>query len=366
MAHSETSRAAVVTAANRPIEIWDVAIPALEPGSLLVRVDVSTLCGTDVHRWHGDLGAGPGPFITGHEPCGVVEEMNGERTDILGEPVRPGDRVVWSYVSCGHCYWCAVALQPCVCPQRMSWGHNPVDRFPHLLGSCAEYMYVPPSSQIVHVPETVSSAAAAAAACAYRTVMHGFDRLGALKSHETVLIQGSGPLGIFAGAVARDHGAKTVLVTGAPKGRLEMARRMGADAVLDVEEVGNPAERVQWVYEHTADRGADVVIQAANNAAVPEGLRMLRSGGRYVSIGAGGRAALAVEELTQEMTFFTIRSGEPRHWLQALDFLASRWTTYPFDDMTERTYPLEAINDAMAAMAGYQLVKAAIEPGGQP
>lgn len=362
MASSQTCRAAVVTAPRQAIEIWDVPIPALEPGALLVRVELSTLCGTDVHRWHGDLSAGPGPYVTGHEPCGVIEEINGERTDILGQPVRPGDRVVWSYVSCGHCYWCSVARQPCVCPHRMSWGHNPVDRFPFLLGSCAEHMYVPSSSQLIRVPEPVSSAAAAASACAYRTVMHGFDCLGAVKSHETVLVQGSGPLGIFAVAVAREHGAKTVLVTGAPEARLAMAARMGADAVLNIDEVTDPAQRVAWVAEHTAGRGADVIIQAAGNAAVPEGLRMLRAGGRYVSIGGGGSADVAVGMLPQEMTFFTIRSGEPRHWLQALDFLASRWDRYPFDQMTDRSFSLEAINQAMEAMAGYQLIKPVIDP----
>ena len=62
---------------------------------------------------------------------------------------------------------------------RASWGHNRSDREPYLLGSCAEYMYVPPSSLIIKVPEEVSSASAAA--CAYRTVMHGFDKLGAIK-----------------------------------------------------------------------------------------------------------------------------------------------------------------------------------------
>jgi L-iditol 2-dehydrogenase len=366
MAGQRRSRAAVVTAPNRPIEIWDLPVPDLEPGALLVRVDASTLCGTDVHRWRGSLEAGPGPFVTGHEPCGFVEDIRGARTDILGAPLRPGDRVVWSYVSCGHCYWCSVALQPCLCPRRLSWGHNPVDRHPILLGSCAEYMYVPPSCQVVHVPDVVSSASAAAAACAYRTVMHGFDRLGAVKSHETVLIQGSGPLGIFAAAVARDHGAKTVLVAGAPRARLEMAARMGADAVIDIGEVGQPEQRVEWVRDHTAGRGADVVIQAATNEAVPEGLRMLRAGGRYLSIGGGGRAQMRVEDLRHEMTLYTVRSGEPRHWLQALDFLSSRRGTYPLEDMISRTYALDQINDAMEAMAGYQLVKAVIDPRPQP
>ncbi|HEX9879914.1 MAG TPA: zinc-binding dehydrogenase, partial [Candidatus Binatia bacterium] len=293
-------------------------------------------------------------------PCGVIEEIAGKRTDILGDPVKPGDRVVWSYVSCGHCYYCTVALQPCICLGRASWGHNRSDRHPYLLGSCAEYMYVPPQCQIVRVPEEVSSQSAAAAACAYRTVMHGFDRLGAIKSHETVLIQGSGPLGNFATAVSRDHGAKQVLVIGAPAARLEVTKLMGADAVLNIEERTDAAERRSWVLDHTLGRGADVVIQVASNLAVPEGLTLLRSGGRYLCIGAGGKANIAVERLPEEITFYTLRSGEPRHWLQAIDFLASRKNIFPFEKMITAGYTLDQVNEAMAAMASLRVVKPVI------
>ena len=136
--------------------------------------------------------------------------------------------------------------------------------------------------------------------------MHGFDRLGAIKSHETVLIQGSGPFGNFATAVAKDHGAKKVLVIGAPANRLEVTRRMGADAVLNLEEVTDEKQRRQWVNDHTDGRGADVVIQVANNMAVPEGLTLLRDGGRYLNIGAGGKANIAVEKIPQEMLFITV------------------------------------------------------------
>jgi threonine dehydrogenase-like Zn-dependent dehydrogenase len=354
-------RAAVITAHNQPLEIQRVPIPELDPGSLLVRIDASTICGTDVHRWHGPLGGGDSlPIITGHEPCGFIENISGDRTDILGVPVKPGDRIVWSYVSCGHCYYCTVALQPCICPGRASWGHNRSDRHPYLLGSCAEYMYVPPPCQIIRVPDEVSSASAAASACAYRTVMHGFDRLGAIKSHETVVIQGSGPLGNFATAVARDHSAKQVLVIGAPAARLEVTKRMGADAVLNLEEVTDPAERRKWVRDHTDGRGGDVVIQVANNLAVPEGLTLLRGGGRFVNIGAGGKAEVAVERMPQEIVFHTIRSAEPRHWLQAIDFLASRKDTFPFEEMITASYTLDQVNDALQAMASYQVVKAVI------
>jgi threonine dehydrogenase-like Zn-dependent dehydrogenase len=190
--------------------------------------------------------------------------------------------------------------------------------------------------------------------------MHGFDRLGAIKSHETVLVQGSGPLGNFATAVARDHGAKQVLVIGAPAARLKVTKRMGADAVLNLEEITDPNERRKWVHDYTEGRGADVVIQVANNLAVPEGLTLLRDGGRFVSIGAGGNANVAVRSLPQEMIFHTIRSGEPRHWLQAIDFLASRKKTFPFEEMISASYTLDQVNDALQAMASYQVVKAVI------
>lgn len=358
-----TCRAALIRELNQPLVVEDVPIPELDPGALLVRIVSSTLCGTDVHRWHGGLGmkASKLPVITGHEPCGVVEDFDGPRTDIFGDPIRKGDRIVWSYVSCGSCYYCSVALQPCLCPNRASWGHNRADKHPYLLGSVSEYMYVPSSCLLVKVPENVSSASAAASACAYRTSMHAFDRLGAIKSHETVLIQGSGPIGIFSAAVAKDHGAKKVLLIGAPAGRLEVGKRMGADAVLDIDECVRPGERHDWALEQTGGRGADIVFQCASNAAVPEGLTMLRDGGRFVNVGMGGQATLDVGAIPQEVTFLTVRSGEPRHWLQALEFMSTRADRYPFEEMISARYSLDQVNEAMNDMASFKVVKAAIE-----
>ena len=174
------------------------------------------------------------------------------------------------------------------------------------------------------------------------------------------MIQGSGPLGNFATAVAKDHGAKNVLVIGAPANRLEVTKKMGADAVLNLEEVTDEKARRQWVKDYTGGRGADVVIQVANNMAVPEGLTLLRDGGRFLNIGAGGKATIAVERVPQQMLFITIRSGEPRHWLQAIEFLASRRKDFPFEEMISRSYKLDEINDAMQAMASYSVVKAVI------
>ena len=75
----------------------------------------------------------------------------------------------------------------------------------------------------------------------------------------------------------------------------------------------------------------------------------------------GGRAAIAVDALPQQLSFLTVRSGEPRHWLQALDFMASRRDRYPFEEMISARYKLDQINEAMSAMASFSVVKAAIE-----
>ena len=125
------------------------------------------------------------PIITGHEPCGL-RRRDQRRTHRYfgqtGESAAIGSSGAMSLRLLLLLQRRAAALH---LSGRASWGHNRSDQYPYLLGSCAEYMYVPPPCLIIKVPEEVSSASAAASACAYRTVMHGFDRLGAIKSHET-------------------------------------------------------------------------------------------------------------------------------------------------------------------------------------
>src|SRR5438128_12148754 len=102
-------------------------------------------------------------------------------------------------------------------------------------------------------------------------VSSGWERSRATKSWSS---RGAGPLGNFATAVARDHGAKKVMVIGAPAARLEVTKRMGADAILNLEEVTDPKDRRSWVRDRTEVRGADVVIQVANNMALTEGMTL--------------------------------------------------------------------------------------------
>ncbi len=366
--------AAVVTKFNQPLEIWKVPIPDLAPNSALIKVDAATLCGTDAHRWQGHLTEGGGadlpfidpvttPFTPGHETCGTIVATGSELRDILNEPLKAGDRIIASYPHCGRCYYCRVARQTTLCANNISFGHSPPSA---LLGGCAEYHYFPAGASFVRVPPEVSAALAASAACALRTVMHGFEQLGPIASHETVVVQGCGPLGLYALAVAKDRGAKKVLVIGAPAARVKVAKEWGADAVLDMGEASSADDRLAWVRERTSGRGADIVFQCANSVAISEGLRMARPGGRLVNIGVTGGPPLQIPPILffRQVCINCVVMAEARHFYQAIDFLAARRKYFNFDRIISGTYNLEHTGDALEAMAAYREVKPVILPAG--
>ncbi len=366
------AKAAVVVRYGEPLELWDIPVRDLAVGSALVRVDAATLCGTDAHRWLGHMAEmeKPGgdlpfvgvtlpPFVPGHETCGTIVDLRGDLSDVEKRALKIGDRVIASYPHCGHCYYCSIARQPTLCDENLSFGHHAPEL---LLGGCAEYQYFPPGTSLVSVPERVPSLIAASAACALRTVMHGFEQLGAIGSHESVLILGAGPLGLYSVAVARAAGAAKIFVVGAPANRLEVALAWGADAVLNLDNVPDLANRVAWVKEKTQGRGADVVLQCASSLAFVDGLWMARPGGRLVSMGISGGPPLAVPPilLFRQVRISTVVMAEVRHFLQAIRFVDRQIDSVSFEQMVSGRYKLSEISDAIRAMAEYREVKPAI------
>lgn len=366
------SLAAVVTQYRAPIELWRVPTPELAPGSVLIKVDAATLCGTDAHRWMGHLNdeGGPDqpfieplalPYVPGHETCGTIVETRGPVTDILDRPLTPGDRIISSYAHCGHCYYCRVTRQTTLCRHNTSFGHSHPKR---LMGGCAEYHYFPPGGTFIRVPESVPPELAASAACALRTMMHSYEQLGAIAGHESLLIQGCGPLGLYALAIAKDRGVGKVLIVGAPAARLAVAKEWGADHTLDLTAIDDPAARVAWVRELTAGRGADIVLNCANSHALPEGLRMVRPGGRLVQVGVSGGRDISVPPmlLFRGVQIFSTVMAEARHFYQAVDFIATRGRQFDFNKLISNRYTLDKLTDALKAMSEFREVKPLILP----
>lgn len=360
-----SSLAAVVTTIHAPLEVQSVPIPEIEPGGVLIEVEAATLCGTDVHVWEGISPLPRGvPYIPGHETCGRIVEIGGNRTDLLNVPLQTGDRIIATYPFCGHCYFCTVARQAVLCPNVVPYGRVRCDKPPFLLGGCAQYHYFPPGCDIVRVPDDVSSPLAASAACALRTIMHAFEKLGKLGTHDTVLVQGAGPVGLYAAAVARDRGANSVLMIGAPANRLAAAAGFGVDATLDLDAVPDAAQRKEWVLERTGGRGPDVVLQCAGSSAIAEGLDLVRRGGRLVSIGAsGGTITLPGGVFTGKyVDVLGIVMAEGRHFYEAINFLATRGRDFRFDAMITGSYTLDRVTDALQAMAAFREVKPVVLP----
>ena len=232
-----TAKAAVLTAFESPLEMKSYPVPdEIEPAAALVRTEMAGICGTDVHLWKGQLPIKL-PVIMGHETVGRIERLGDwlER-DWTGQPLKVGDRVTWnSAVSCGQCYYCAEKRQPTRCPQRRAYGIGyRCDEAPHFLGGYAEFHYLRPRTHIFKLPDDLPTESVIGAGCALITAIHGVERTG-IAWRDNVVVQGSGPVGIAALAVAKSAGAGQVIVIGGPKHRLELARRFGADHVIDID-----------------------------------------------------------------------------------------------------------------------------------
>lgn len=361
------STAAVVTAFGKPLELWKIPLPEPEPGGIIIKVDAATLCGTDAHRWSGKLHEAANadlpflptvtvPYVPGHETCGSIVEMRGKIFDVENRPLKIGDRIISSYAHCGHCYYCRVTAQPTFCHDKQVYGASPPNKF---FGGCAEYHVFPGNCSFIRIPDEVPPPVAASATCALRTIMHSFEQLGTIATHESILVLGAGPLGLYALAVGIDRGASKTLVIGAPKPRLDVARAWGADAVLDLADMADAEARIDWVRQQTGGRGADIVINCATAGSFTEALRMTRTGGRLVQVAVGGPLPMQVQQnlLFRGVTILSTVMAEARHFHQAIQFVATRGEKFDFGKLISNSYPLAKTTDALAAMEATTEVK---------
>jgi L-iditol 2-dehydrogenase len=365
-----TSRAAALVTPGQPLQLIDVPIPdPIEDGAILVRTQVATLCGTDVHVRDGAVqsaGADEAlPLILGHEMVGrIIAFGNGPRTDSLGQPLAEGDRIVWTHGMCGRCRACTIDHEPSLCRNRRRYMTEPATRYPYLNGGLSEYGYVYPTSGRVRVPDDVPDAVASASSCALRTVMHGFERLGGISDTDTVVVQGAGPVGLFAVAKAACEGASRVIVVGGPKTRLALAASWGATTVIDVADVTTPEGRVQAVRDLTDGRGGEIVLEMSGiPSAFSEGIGMLGKGGRYLIV---GQAHNQLVEFNPSLIMFnqatligSLSAGVDHYW-KALQFLRNNADRFDWSEMLSGPYPLEQVNDAFDQMASWHAIKPVI------
>ena len=259
--------AAVVHEFGRPLRVEEVDVPEVRPGRILVEIEASGVCHTDLHAASGDWPVKPTlPFIPGHEGVGHVSAVGAGV-----EGVKEGDRVgvPWLHTSCGCCKHCISGWET-LCGAQQNTGYS-VD------GGFAEYVLADPRF-VGRIPDGLESAAAAPILCAGVTVYKGLKETDT-RPGDTVVVSGIGGLGHLAVQYAKAMGLHVIAVDVAA-GKLELARKMGADLVLDATTQDAVAE-VQ-----RACGGADgVLVTAVSPRAFEQAVAMLGRRGTMALVG---------------------------------------------------------------------------------
>ena len=363
-----TCKAAVLEEYNEPVRIREVPIPEVEPRGILVKVEMAGICGTDIHQSHGTLTIKPPlPNIQGHETIGrIVKLGEGRAFDIAGESLKIGDRIMWAHADCGECYWCEVAREQVHCAKRQGYGFAPPAA---LRGGFAEYEYVTPITKVVKVPDELTEEEAVGVGCAFRSVVAGYERLGGVRFQESVVIQGAGPIGLYSCLMAVEGGAGKVIVVGAPSGRLELAMKWGAGAVISIDEVKDAAARREQILALTDGRGPELVVEGSGvPMAFNEGLDFIQKGGRYLVLGQSSATTIPVAPgliTGKGLTLIGSVSAAIQHFYRALQFIRNKRIKYPFADIVSHKYRLEQINEAFADMQSGKAIKPVIDNRGR-
>lgn len=321
-------KAAVLVDVGGPFEIREYPLPEVEPGGILAKIDLTSICGSDVHIFKGEIPARlpskENPMLIGHEAIATVYRLGRDvKTDFVGGSLREGDRITFCYFSpCKKCWTCMNGVASC--PNRLkSRGFS--EKSPHLGGTYAEYYYITPGQWVYKVPEELSAKAVAPLNCALSTAVQAVSKVG-VGFGDAVLVQGAGGLGLSAMAVAKDMGAPLVIATEKNKDRLRMAKEFGADELIDLNNYPSEEERIDKVKKLTGGRGVDLVLEFIGiSDGISEGIKMLTPGGTYLLSGMISGAA----KINVNATEFVFQgkklwgSGNYESWVipKALDFL---------------------------------------------
>ena len=259
---------------NRQAEIREFPEPQAGPGEAVLKVRASGLCGTDLHRYRGSE---PTDMITGHEPCGVVEDLG------PGSPsgIKIGDRVICHhYQGCGVCEICAMGYEQ-VCPNgRITYGGGTGH------GANADYILVP-SRTLVHLDPELSFEEGAAISCGTGTAWNGLKKMD-ISGRDIVAVFGQGPVGASGTLSAKAMGARVIAIDVVPE-RLALAQELGADYLINPQAV-NPVEAIR---ELTSGLGASASLETSGNPiARQQALESIRSFGRSCYVGIGSPAEI--------------------------------------------------------------------------
>jgi threonine dehydrogenase-like Zn-dependent dehydrogenase len=337
--------------------IEQVPRPHAGPGSAVIRVTLTTICGTDLHIVRGEYAVKPG-LVIGHEPVGVIEE--------LGEGVtgyKVGDRVlVGAITPCGQCIACLAGHQA-QCGHGEGYEAIGGWRFGNTInGAQAEYLLVPyAQANLAKIPDDLSDEQVVLLADIASTGFGGAES-GGVRIGDTVVVFAQGPIGLCAAAGAKLMGASLVIGVDGDDVRLSASRRMGADVVLDYRHCDPVEEALKLT------GGVDVAIEALGTQQTFENcLRCLRPGGTLSSLGVySGKLQLPYQAfaagLGDHRVVTTLCPGGKERMRRLLNMVRSK--RFDPTPLLTHSFPLDRINEGYRLFGERQdgVLKVAIRP----
>ena len=361
--------AAVLHEIGGPLTVERVTMRDLQPGDVLVRIEASGLCHTDLEVIQGSLGY-PLPIVLGHEGAGVVEAV-GPGVSL----VKVGDHVVCSWnPACGHCFYCD-RDQPILCepftkhqPQghlldgtsRLTIGGDKLHHF-SVMSSHAQYCVVPESGAIP-VPDAIPFDRACLIGCGVMTGVGAVFNIADAKVGSSAVILGCGAVGLNAIQGGRLAGCEPIIAVDVSPDKLAIAERFGATVTLNA----NTDDVAARVKDLTKGRGADLVIEAAGiTGTLQSAFDCARPGGDVVLLGktaVNAQVSLRWGSMMGErhMVRSSYGGARPRRDFPLLAelYLDGKLN---LDDLITTRLSLGEINDGFAAMTENKLIRAVID-----
>jgi L-iditol 2-dehydrogenase len=339
------------------VRLDELPKPSLDGAAAVLRVESCGICGTDARTFFNGDPRAPVPWVLGHEPVGVLEEVGIDA--VLPDGVRAGDRVfLGSILYCGECRLCQEGRQN-LCAEKKLYGYDP---YP---GAFAEYAAVPPIAlrNLYTLPSELPSDLATAAdpfACALNGVEAAQIRIG-----DTLAILGAGPIGCVQVLMARGAGAGRIHLVEVNPGRAALARKVVGDLVDEVVEPG-PSGGVDEVLELTDGWGAErVIVACASPAAQQAALKLAAPGAKVVYFAGLPKANPVIDfdanELHyKELSVLGAYGATPRHYRLTLDLLAREAARA--DKIVTHRFPLERIAEGFETIREGSGLKVVIRP----
>jgi len=353
------TRAAVLVSPGK-IEVREYDMPEVKPRDMLLKVEMVGICGTDVHMVYSREPYPEEehiyPQILGHETVGTIVEMGEEAhgLDATGLPLKVGDRVTLT----------SVPVPNVTHPLLYGWGRGwAAYRYMH--GESTR-LYKLPEEMPLEVGVLVEPMAVGVKAVERALEPTGPDVLRGMGPGKSVVVQGSGPIGLMITILAELCGAYKVVVVGAPKMRLDMCREFGADYTINIDEMKDPKERIAKVKDLTAE-GADVVFEAAGTpAAFAEGLEMVRRGGVYVEVGHfTDRGTVPVNPYTlcrKDINLYGSLGGGPYGFMISRRIMEAYYRRIAFERIVTHRFPIGEAAKAVETVRRGECMKAVFVP----